>query len=1147
MGYSGIASANAANPGPNTGGTATVNGNGSVTVALSGTWDWPNQPCSGRYGEGFAVDWWGMSASSTPTNNFQLTNATEVTTPGTTTTGNTVSFAGSIPVSGGEYFHVGQYYSGETVNSSSTCTDTTTTTSGGGGPGGGSVTSSGNWTASATYPAISDLPAQICVNIYDEHGQEGKIQTGGNNFSPTQDNDNSIQTNNFNPASGAGFCFSPNVVTAQSLVGNVYQCTNNAATTTAVPGATLSASGGSPAGNIPPQTAPLNSGTVSAGNWTLTAGVPTGWQLVASCPGSPASTASAVTTSTVGSGSATATETVLVPSNGTGSGTFYAVPTGSPNLSITKSASVTTVAAGNGFNYTLTVKNNGTVAANDTSVSDPIPAGLTVGTPNPSQGTCSVSGQTVTCSLGTLAPAASATITIPVTATGTVCGPVDNTGQATASNAASATSNTVQVTITCPSFNINLVKSVSATQVNAGTGFTYTLVATNSGAAQATNVVVSDVIPANLGISGTPTSTAGTCSVAGQTVTCDLGTLATGGSATITINVTTSSASCGTALNTGTVTAGSGTTGNSNTVSTAILCPNVTVGVAKTNNASNPGGTNFQQTEVAQAPGEAFTYQAVITNTSTVTEVISSITDTLPGQGTTNVCASLVGTQLAAGASVTCDFPGTAPSSLTASITDTVNVGVYQLGIPANTATGTSTSTVLTSSQNLAGDIYLCSPSGATTAEVSGGTLSASGPTTVASQANPLAPTVVPAGTYTVSAGAPSGYTFVASCSGSPAGTPVATVGTNGSSASETVNVPAGGTGTGIFYVTPVAPHLSVSVVKTNNAADPNGTNFAQTQTAQTTGETFTYQAVISNSDDQPEVISTLTDTLPGQAAQAVCGNLIGTVLNPGQSVTCQFQGTAPANAGASITDTVTTTVTNIPGNPQGTATGTGTSTVLTPPTIVITKTNNAAGTGYGTAETASDTATNVPYQVVVTNNNASPATITSLTDTVGGTTSNICPNLIGSVLAPGQSATCNFTGPVPTTPTTDTAGATYTVNGVPVSGTAQSTVFPPVLGITISPPAPTTAAATPVPTSSLPFTGLPTVKLLLASLGLIVAGLLLVAGDSITSPLRRLRMAHAVSNPGRTHVADPRIAPVVDETLLSKLIASVLRLRQRR
>jgi hypothetical protein len=195
--------ANAPNPNPDIKAMETVNGNGTVTVKLSGTWSWPGQNCEGRYGEGWAVDWWGISSSQTPTKSFTITNASVVTgVPGVESQGGTLTPTGAIQIPNDGYFHYGQYYSGQDVNSAGTCTDTTIN---------GQQGSTGSWSATGTYPNKSDLPPQICVNMYDEHGSEGKPSNSPQDYSPT-DSDNSIQTNAFNPTVGQGYCAVPKKV-----------------------------------------------------------------------------------------------------------------------------------------------------------------------------------------------------------------------------------------------------------------------------------------------------------------------------------------------------------------------------------------------------------------------------------------------------------------------------------------------------------------------------------------------------------------------------------------------------------------------------------------------------------------------------------------------------------------------------------------------------------------------------------------------------------------------------------------------------------------------------------------------------------------------------------------------------------------------
>jgi len=271
-------------------------------------------------------------------------------------------------------------------------------------------------------------------------------------------------------------------------------------------------------------------------------------------------------------------------------------------------------------------------------------------------------------------------------------------------------------------------------------------------------------------------------------------------------------------------------------------------------------------------------------------------------------------------------------------------------------------------------------------------------------------------------------------------------------------------------------------------------------------------------------------------ATSAAADGTAGSISKPEAGGGASFNAapTAPTVPATASLQTTASTVPAVPTIPAAPTTAAPTTPPTTPaatprttPTVTITKANNASGTGYGTSETAADGITSVPYQVVVTNPNAQAGTITVLTDTADGSTINLCPNLVGKVLQPfGQandSATCDFTGPVPTSPTTDTASTTLSVSGALATATATSTVFPPVFSPTVvqTPPAATpTAAAPAAPTPAavgaarLATTGAPVRNLLTWALALLLGGAGLLGGLFVTDPRRRLALIREDAGP---------------------------------
>ena len=82
-----------------------------------------------------------------------------------------------------------------------------------------------------------------------------------------------------------------------------------------------------------------------------------------------------------------------------------------------------------------------------------------------------------------------------------------------------------------------MAKSDSPDPVSKGAPLTYSVVVTNNGPGSAAGVQLSDSLPANVQFVSAA-STAGSCTMTGSTVSCNLGSLSNGASATVTIIVT---------------------------------------------------------------------------------------------------------------------------------------------------------------------------------------------------------------------------------------------------------------------------------------------------------------------------------------------------------------------------------------------------------------------------------------------------------------------------------------------------------------------------------------------------------------------------------------------------------------------------------
>ena len=195
---------------------------------------------------------------------------------------------------------------------------------------------------------------------------------------------------------------------------------------------------------------------------------------------------------------------------------------------------------GQQFDYTLTVTNAGPAPTSDVSLSDQLPEQVRLVRASASQGVCSIGHQFVRCALDTLAGGQAATVTITVNPIrwGTVYNTASVMGREYDPYEGNNTATAVTDVQSGGQYGaeLSVTNTVDRGSAVVGENITYTITATNAGPAVAVGTHLSDQLPqgAEL-VSATPSQ--GSCRPSTTDVACELGDLATGAAATVTVVV----------------------------------------------------------------------------------------------------------------------------------------------------------------------------------------------------------------------------------------------------------------------------------------------------------------------------------------------------------------------------------------------------------------------------------------------------------------------------------------------------------------------------------------------------------------------------------------------------------------------------------
>jgi uncharacterized repeat protein (TIGR01451 family) len=347
------------------------------------------------------------------------------------------------------------------------------------------------------------------------------------------------------------------------------------------------------------------------------------------------------------------------------------------------------VGVGQRLAYTITASNAGPDPATGVTLADALPGGTLVSA-TASQGSCS--GTTmVSCALGSVASGGSATVTIVLTAPTSAQTLTDTASVSTSTfdpnpdNDSSTTTTTVSATA-----EVAVGMTDAPDPVNVGANLTYKITVPNFGPAAATGVTVTGGIPSTVTFVSATASQGGPCTRT-TSVSCPLGSIAPGDSATVTIVVAVGSNTSGGITNNAFVTSTSpdGNAANNSTTITTTVLGSISGAVNNDANGAGIGGvavfldTNGDGTPTAGEPTRTtgtsggYTFTGLVAGTYRVDYAASTLPSGFRNSGTKPLTVDLAAGAAAAGK----NFFAT-PYQADLALTKTVNPSTGHLGQP---------------------------------------------------------------------------------------------------------------------------------------------------------------------------------------------------------------------------------------------------------------------------------------------------------------------------------------------------------------------------------------------------------------------------------------------------------------------------------
>jgi uncharacterized repeat protein (TIGR01451 family) len=297
-------------------------------------------------------------------------------------------------------------------------------------------------------------------------------------------------------------------------------------------------------------------------------------------------------------------------------------------LLLAKAVNSTPAIAGRAISFTITADNQGAIAANDVTISDPTPAGLTLLEVDSTQGDCSA----FPCALGTIGAGLSASVLVTYQVpAGFGAQSIVNNANATTSTPLINSSLTAQATVPVIHVaDLSVLKDNAVSTYTPGVATSYRITVSNAGPSDVTGATLTDALPGQISswtwTCDSQTGGASGCSAVSNSTAdfADTIDLPVSGQIVYVVNATIPPSAAGLLNNAARIAAPSGVTdpvtGNNEDADVDEPNPLADLSVTKTDNAAT------------YTPGLPTTYEIVISNAGPSDASVVSINDAIPAQ-----------------------------------------------------------------------------------------------------------------------------------------------------------------------------------------------------------------------------------------------------------------------------------------------------------------------------------------------------------------------------------------------------------------------------------------------------------------------------------------------------------------------------------